>query len=109
MNRFQSHAQTILSTAVKKFNKHVKIDAIITELPPEIITRISCLDRGSGRDQMFMEYERIANDQSSRYKKDVFQLFDELEQFFQQQPTTSNHVVFLFSPRYDEHFHRILM
>jgi hypothetical protein len=65
------------------------------------------VERSPGK-EAFVDFEAIANSQSAKYKKDVMLLYEELETFFQQ-PSISNHVVFLFCPRYSETFYRILM
>ncbi|KAI6176879.1 Protein kinase domain-containing protein [Aphelenchoides bicaudatus] len=106
--KYESVAYSVLQNLAKRFNKSIKIDAYITELPPEILTQISNLDRSAGHDRLFVEFETIANSQA-RYKTEVKLLYDEMETFLQQQPTSSNQVVFLFCPRHSETFYRIIM
>ncbi|KAI6240165.1 Non-specific serine/threonine protein kinase [Aphelenchoides fujianensis] len=106
--KIESHAYAILTPLVKRFNSRQTIDAVITDLPVDILTAIANLDRTLGHDQIFTEFQLIAK-QSPKHKMDVMLLFDELEVFFEQQPNATNTVVVLLTPSVNETFYRLLM
>ncbi|KAI6215243.1 Non-specific serine/threonine protein kinase [Aphelenchoides besseyi] len=82
--KYESHAFAVLNPLLKRFSSKCHIDAIITDLPLEVLSAIANIDRTRGHDHTFTEFQLLAK-QHAKHKSDIFLLFDEMETFIEQQ------------------------
>ncbi|KAI6188379.1 Non-specific serine/threonine protein kinase [Aphelenchoides besseyi] len=105
--KYESHAFAVLNPLLKRFSSKCHIDALITDLPLEVLSAIANIDRTRGHDHTFTEFQLLAK-QHPKVKSDIFLLFDEMETFIEQQ-NNSNKLLILLSPGIDDSFYRLLL
>ncbi|CAD5221887.1 unnamed protein product [Bursaphelenchus xylophilus] len=106
--KYNNHIIALMTPITSKFESKTKFQAVITDLPADIINQISLVDRhNNSLDAAMLAVENISK-QNGRYKQEIQEVWEIMDPLYTESQT-SDVVLAIFSPRLAENFYRLLI